>query len=111
MNRLSADTRGVLTRFGYNMWNGGLAHPVLRDIDFRPVLVAEPSAAEQAAAIFVNVLELDGDGIVVNAEQAEIRAGQYIRAYCEPGYSPDPPLAAWETEREPFNRRSQGPMP
>ena len=58
----------------------------------------EPSAMEQAFAIFLNVLELDESGGAVNAKAAERRAAQYIRQYCERTYQVEPPFEQWEVE-------------
>ena len=46
----------------YSMMNGLLGYPLLESIDYRSVLMEEGSAAEQATAIFCNVIELDVDG-------------------------------------------------
>ena len=67
--------------------------------------------AEQASAIFCNVLELDEDGRPTNANEAEIRAAQYIRGYCDPEYTVDPPFEDWEIDRPPREGKKLGPMP
>jgi hypothetical protein len=97
--------------FVYSMVNGLLGYPLLDSVDYRPVLMDEGSAAEQAAAIFCNVLELDADGSPVNASEAETRAAQYIRAYCDRTYEVDPPFADWELERPGRKGNRLGPMP
>jgi hypothetical protein len=111
MRHLEPDCRAVITRFVYNMCNGLLAYPLLENLDYRRVLWDEPSSAEQAIAIFLNALTMDAAGKVLDAQKAEFRAGQYIRGYCDPGYRIEPPLSSWELERQPYNRRSSGPMP
>ena len=111
MRRIEPDCRAVVTRFVYNMCNGLLAYPLLEDRDYRQVLLDEPSAAEQTIAILLNVLTMDEDGKVLEAEKAEFRAAQYLRGYCDPTYRIEPPLEPWELERQPYNRRSSGPMP
>jgi hypothetical protein len=97
--------------FVYSMVNGLLGYPILDSVDYRPVLMEEGSAAEQATAIFCNVLELDADGRPLNANEAEIRAAQYIRAYCDRAYEVDPPFEDWELDRPRRRGRPLGPMP
>jgi hypothetical protein len=63
-----------------------------------PLYGNEPSAIEQAYAIFANVLEVDDNGKVLNAIHAQKRATDYIRAYCDPSFRVEPPYAHWETE-------------
>ena len=111
MQQIAPDCRAVVTRFVYNLCNGLLAYPLLKDCDYRPVLLEEPSSAEQAVAILLNVLMIDGDSKVLNAQEAELRAGQYLRGYCDSSYRVQPPFEAWELERHPYNRKSSGPMP
>jgi hypothetical protein len=54
--------------------------PLLENIDYSCIFV-EPSALEQAYAIFMNVLEFGSDGKVTNAKHVEKRAAQWIKAY------------------------------
>ena len=93
------------------MANGLLGYPLLESINYRQVLTEEASAAEQACAIFCNVLELDADGSPINANEAEIRAAQYIRRYCDASYTADPPFEYWETDRPMCKGKRLGPMP
>lgn len=109
--RLNPDCRAVMNHFVYSMVNGLLGYPLLDSVDYRPVLMEEGSAAEQAAAIFCNVLELDEDGNPVNANKAEARAAQYIRAYCDMTYEVDPPFEDWELDRPLRKGKRLGPMP
>jgi hypothetical protein len=109
--RLNPDCRAVMNYFVYSMMNGLLGYPLLESIDYRSVLIEEGSAAEQAIAIFCNVLELDIDGSPVNANEAEIRAAQYIRAYCDRTYEVDPPFEDWEIDRPWRKGKRLGPMP
>lgn len=111
MSKLPVDCQAVVTRFVYNLCNGLLAYPILKDCDYRSVIVEEPSSAEQAVAVFLNVLEVSDIGVVSNAEAAELRAGQWLRSYCDPSYQPELPFEDWETKRAPYGRRSSGPMP
>jgi hypothetical protein len=109
--RLNPDCRAVMNHFVYSMVNGLLGYPLLESIDYRPVLMEEGSAAEQATAIFCNVLELDIDGSPINANEAEIRAAQYIRAYCDRTYKVNPPFEDWEIDRPWRKGKRLGPMP
>lgn len=58
----------------------------------------ESSFIEAAYAVFMNNIEMDGNGKVLNYKYAEKRAAQYIRRYYEPGYIVEPPFEVWETE-------------
>jgi len=80
-------------------------------VDYRPVLIEEGNAAEEATVIFCNVLELDAAGSPVNANEAEIRAAQYIRSYCDSSYEVNPRFEDWEVERPWRKGRRLGPMP
>ncbi len=71
---------------------------MLEGIDYLALYGDEPSAIEQAYAIFANVLELDDSGHVLNAKHAQKRATDYLRAYCDPNFSVDPTYEEWETE-------------
>jgi len=57
------------------------------------------------------VLELDIQGRPVNANDAEIRAAQYIRHYCDQDFEVDPPFEAWESDRPSRPGKRLGPMP
>jgi len=109
--KLNPDIRAVMNHFVYSMMNGLLGYPLLESVDYRSVLMEEGSAAEQAIAIFCNVLELDANGSPVNANEAEIRAAQYIKAYCDRTYEVDPPFEDWEIERPWRKGKRLGPMP
>jgi hypothetical protein len=105
------DLKAVVTRFVYDMCNGTLAYPLLEGIDYRSVLLAEPSSAEQLVATFLNLLDLNEEGQVTNADEARLRAEQYLRSYGDCDYSVEPPFQQWELELHAYNRRSLGPMP
>jgi hypothetical protein len=55
-----------------------------------------PSAIEQAYAIFANVLELDENGNVLNAKHAQKRATDYLRLFFDPTFKVNPPYEDWE---------------
>lgn len=102
MSKLSPFVRGSVRQFALWLANRSVGQPVLDGIDYGCIF-EEPSGLEAAFAVFCNVLEIDEHGVVTNFPQAEERAAQYIRQYCDPGYVPDPPLADWEVERHPVS--------
>lgn len=108
---IDVDLRAVVTRFVYNMWNGLVEPSLLSHLNYRQILNDEPSAAEEMVAVFLNVLTLDADGHVTNAREAEVRAAQYLRSYCEPAYEVDPPFEQSELVLHAYGRPSSGPMP
>jgi hypothetical protein len=69
---------------------------MLEGVDYLSLYGNEPSAIEQVYAIYVNVLELDENGQVLNAKYAEKRATDYLRSYCDPAYKISPPIQGWE---------------
>lgn len=95
MAKLSNDVSGTLRTFSFWLANGTVGHPLLNGIDYTCIF-EEPSALEQAMAIFANVLELNEHGNVLNAKYAEQRAAQYIRSYVDSQYTVQPPFEDWE---------------
>ena len=71
---------------------------MLEGVDYLSLYGNEPSAIEQAYAIFANVLELDENGKVLNAQHSQKRATDYLRAYCDRSFKVDPPYEGWELE-------------
>jgi hypothetical protein len=96
MHRLSPSASGAIRSFSFWSANGTMSLPILEGIDYRQILLTEPSALERVYAIFANVLEFDEEERVVNAKHAERRAAQWLRGYIEPTYKIEPPLADWE---------------
>jgi hypothetical protein len=94
--RLSTSFSGALRTFAYFLSSG--THFMLKGVDYLSLYGTEPSAIEQVYAIFVNVLELDENGQVLNARHAQKRATDYLRAYCDPSFEVDPPYEDWETK-------------
>jgi hypothetical protein len=94
-NKLSQSFSGALRTFAYFLSSG--THDQLEGIDYLSLYGEEPSAIEQAYAIFVNVIELDENGTVLNAQHAQKRATDYLRAYCDPTYEVTPAYEDWET--------------
>ena len=96
MARVSISVSGALRQFSYWVANGTVGLPILEGIDYRPVLMTEPGSMEMLYAIFVNVLEVDDDGNVLNEKYAEQRAAQWLRSYIDREYRVEPPLEPWE---------------
>lgn len=94
--KLSNGFSGALRTFSYFMASG--THYMLEGIEYLDLYGEDPSAIEMAYAIFANVIELDAKGNVINFTDAQKRATDYIKAYCDPSYEVLPPYAAWETE-------------
>lgn len=69
---------------------------MLKGVDYLSLYGNEPGAIEQAYAIFANVLELDESGQVLNAQHAQKRATDYLRAYCDRNFKVEPPFEHWE---------------
>ncbi|MCW3125724.1 MAG: hypothetical protein JWO03_1382 [Bacteroidetes bacterium] len=92
--KLGNSFSAALRTFAYFMASG--THSNLKGVSYLELYGEEPSAIEQAYAIYANVIELDEKGNVLNAEYAEKRATDYLRSYCEPGYIVSPPYEDWE---------------
>jgi hypothetical protein len=69
---------------------------MLEGIDYLSLYGKEPSAIEAVYAIFANILEIDEHGEVLNAEHAQKRPTDYLRAYCDPSFKVQPPFEDWE---------------
>ncbi|HEY7278427.1 MAG TPA: hypothetical protein VH594_20835 [Trebonia sp.] len=98
MTRLPVDVRASLRFFAFFLANGTIDMDLLEGIDYRPALMQFGSALEMVFTIFTNVLEIDEEGRVINADLAQERAAQWIRRYCDPSYHVEPPFEPWETE-------------
>lgn len=97
MRRLGNSVSGALRTFGFWLANGTVGHPLLEKVDYTSIF-REPSALEQALAIYANVLRLDETGQVLNSKAAEMRVAQWIRQYVDQAYIAEPPFAHWEVE-------------
>lgn len=71
---------------------------MLEGVDYLSLYGNDPSAIEQTYAIFANVPELDEKGHVLNAQHAQKRATDYLRAYCNPSFKVEQPYEDWELE-------------
>jgi hypothetical protein len=94
---LPGQVRGACRFFAFLLANGTLALDLTGEVDLREPLT-EPSWVEMAFAIFINVLDVDADGMVTNDNAAYRRAAQYLRACLGHDYEVHPPLAEWEIE-------------
>jgi len=94
MPHLSHSVSGAIRTFSFWIANKSVGHPLLEGVDYS-CLFREPSALEQVYAIFINVLEFDETGQVINAKYAERRAAQYILQYVG-GRVVEPPFEDWE---------------
>ena len=94
--KLSNSVSGALRTFAYFLSSG--THDMLEGVDYISLYGTEPSAIEQVYAIFANVLEMDENGQVVNAQYAQKRATDYLRSYCDASFTIDPPYEDWEVE-------------
>ena len=103
--KLSNYVSGAVRQFSISFARGDLAYPLLKDIDYTgDVLKEESSFAEQAFAIFMNNLEIDSTGNVLNYKHCEKRAAQYIRSYFDREYIVEPAFETWETELHPVSK-------
>ncbi|WP_425424370.1 DUF7677 family protein [Streptomyces lushanensis] len=98
MGHLPVDVRASLRFFAFYLANGTIDVDLLEGFDYRPALFEFGSSLEQVFAIYGNVLEVDANGNVLNDEDAQHRAAQWIRRCCDPSYQVEPPFQAWETE-------------
>jgi hypothetical protein len=95
MPHLSPSVSGAIRTFSFWIANRSVGLPLLEGVDYSCIF-SEPSALEQAYAIFINVLEVDDEGMVLNAKYAEKRAAQSILQYVT-GKPVEPPFEDWET--------------
>lgn len=69
MKKLSNDFSGALRTFAYHMASG--SHYMLENVEYIDIYGSEPSAIEMVFAIFANVIEMDGEGNVLNFTYAQ----------------------------------------
>jgi hypothetical protein len=94
--KLSNSFSGALRTFAYFMSSG--SQNTLEGVDYLSLYGNEPSAIEQVYAIYANVIEMDENGVVLNAKYAEKRATDYLRSYCDPTFEVSPPYEDWELD-------------
>lgn len=88
--KLSHSVSGAIRRFSFWVANGTVGYPLLEDIEYFKEFEESPSLMEAVYAVFVNNLELDDAGEVLNETYAQHRAAQYLRQYCVKDYKPEP---------------------
>ena len=88
--KLSHSVSGAVRQFSYWIANGTVGYPLLEGIDYFEEFRESPSLLETVYAIFMNNLEVDENGEVLNAKYAEQRAAQYIKQWCVKGYKAEP---------------------
>lgn len=93
---VSKSLSGAVRQFSYWVAHGTVGYPLLEGIDYVSEMQEESSFIEQAFAIFMNNLELDSAGNVLNYKYSENRAAQYIRSYFDGDYKVSPPFEDWE---------------
>jgi hypothetical protein len=98
MAQLAEDLRSSLRFFAFYLANGTVDLHLLPDPSYVQDIVEYGSALESVFAVFANVLDLDDDGRVTNADHAQRRAAQWIRSYVDPQYVVEPPFEDWEVE-------------
>ena len=94
--KLSNSFCGALRTFTYFMASG--TQRTLNGIDYLSFYGNQPSVIEKVYAIYVNVLELDENGQVLNAKYAEKRATDYLKQFCNPNFKVEPEYEDWETD-------------
>ena len=73
--KLSTYVSGAVRQFSYWFAHGNLGYPLLEGIDYiGEILKEESSFAEQTFAIFMNNLEIDGDGSVINYKNRRLKS-------------------------------------
>lgn len=95
---VSKSLSGAVRQFSYWVAHGTVGYPLLEGTDYISRIREESSFIEQAFAVFMNNLELDSAGNVLNYKYSENRASQYIRSYFDEDYVVNPPFENWETE-------------
>ena len=96
--KVSHSVSGAVRRFSYWLANGTVGNPILEGIDYFDEFKESPSLLETVYAIFINNLELDENGNVLNEKYAEKRAAQYIKQYCVEYYKAEPEFSFNEIE-------------
>ena len=104
--KVSNYVKGAVRQFSYWFFNGTLGYDILEGIDYLSTVREEPSCGELAFAIFMNNLEVDSEGKVLNYKYCENRAAEYIKRYHNSNFSMIPKLEQWETNLHPVSEES-----
>ena len=98
---------GAVRQFSLWFANGTIGYPLLEGIeDYYKTIQEENSFVEQAFAVFMNNLQLDEMGNVMNYKHCEKRAAQYVKSYFDTTYIVDPAFEEWELELHPVSKES-----
>lgn len=104
--KVSKYLSGAVRQFSYWFVHGTLGYPLLKGIDYLSELDEDSSCMEQAFAIFMNNIELDDEGNVLNYKYCERRAAEYILSYFRPDQAPKKPFEEWELELHPVSKEA-----
>lgn len=88
--KLSHSVSGAVRQFSFWIANGTVGYPLLNGIDYFDEFRESSSLLETVYAIFINNLEVNENGEVLNAKYAEQRAAQYIKQWCVKDYKAEP---------------------
>jgi len=94
-NKVSNSLSTSVRQFAFWIANKSVGYPLLNETNYSNI-INEPSALEMTFAIFMNNIEMDESGKVLNRKHAEKRAAQYIKSYFEPNYVVEPPFEEFE---------------
>ena len=99
MDSVPETITSAVRAFAFVLGNRTLGRGLLDDVDYLdPTDPGLGSMLEMAFSVFVNNLRLDSGGIPTNEDAASKRAAQYLRSYCDPAYTVEPPFEDWETQ-------------
>ncbi|WP_264560111.1 hypothetical protein [Flavobacterium sp. N2270] len=100
---LSIDFKKSLMLFVYYYTNGNLNFviddkTILEGIDYREELKEEATFVQTVYSVYLNNLELNHEGKVLNQSYSITRAAKYIRSICDSKYDVVPDFEDWEME-------------
>lgn len=104
--RVSESVQGAVRQFSLWIAKGTVGYPLLKGIDYLSEMRESPSFMEQVFAVFMNNLELDENGNVLNFKYAEKRAAQMILSWWGKDYVVEPPFEDWECELHGVSREN-----
>lgn len=99
---------GAVRQFSLWFANASIGGELLKgyEEDFYEMFKEENSWVEQTFVIFMNNLQVDKKGNVLNYKYCENRAAQYVRLYMDPTYVVEPKFENWEYELQPVSKDS-----
>ena len=89
-------TNAIVT-FADDLGRGTLYPELLGDGAYYEYIVGTGAFLGDVFTLFTNLLRLDDDEQVINLDHARWRTAQYVRAYVDPDYQPNPPFTEEET--------------